>query len=416
LTSIIHRRNDCRACESKDLELVLPLKPTPIGDAFVTKEKLNIPQQSYPLDLYICKACGLAQIIDVIDPKILYGDYIYQTSSSLGLESHFNSYADTVISKCNLMDRSLIVDIGSNDGTLLEKFKDRGMTVLGIEPASHIASLASSRGIHTVENFFTPDLARELVNNHGHAKVITANNVFANIDDLMTMVTAIDRLLAKDGVFILESSYLADLVKNTVFDFIYHEHLSSFSVRPIQALFKRVGMEVAGLQRVPTKGGSLRYFIQRLGEGPLHEDGIVKEFLSLEEGMGLYTKKTYDDFSNKIDSLKREVRTFLSKAKEEKKTIAGFGASITGTTLIYHFEIGEFLDFMVDDNVAKQGRYSPGLHLPVLPTAVLAERRPDYVIALAWRYAEPFINKHISYLESGGSVIVPVPEFRVVSK
>ncbi len=416
MTSIIHRRNDCRACESKDLELVLPLKPTPIGDAFVTKEKLNIPQQSYPLDLYICKACGLAQIIDVIDPKILYGDYIYQTSSSLGLESHFNSYADTVISKCNLMDRSLIVDIGSNDGTLLEKFKDRGMTVLGIEPASHIASLASSRGIHTVENFFTPDLARELVNNHGHAKVITANNVFANIDDLMTMVTAIDRLLAKDGVFILESSYLADLVKNTVFDFIYHEHLSSFSVRPIQALFKRVGMEVAGLQRVPTKGGSLRYFIQRLGEGPLHEDGIVKEFLSLEEGMGLYTKKTYDDFSNKIDSLKREVRTFLSKAKEEKKTIAGFGASITGTTLIYHFEIGEFLDFMVDDNVAKQGRYSPGLHLPVLPTAVLAERRPDYVIALAWRYAEPFINKHISYLESGGSVIVPVPEFRVVSK
>jgi len=414
MADAIRRRSDCRGCGSRDVELVFSLKPSPIGDAYVTPERVNVPQPSYPIDLHMCRQCGLAQILDVIDPEILYGEYIYVTASSLGLVEHFRGYADSVTDRCRLSPGSLVVDIGSNDGTLLRRFQERGMRVLGVEPAAHIAAQATARGIKTIDKFFAPDLAKRMVAENGHAKVVTANNVFANIDDLMSWVNAVNELLASDGVFVFESYYLADLVQNMVFDFIYHEHLSAFSVKPIHALFERGGLELVAVQRVPTKGGSLRYFVQRPG-GPLARDGSVGEMRALEDNMGLYRKETFSAFTDKVSGLKEETRRFLAQAKTEGKNIAGFGASITGTTLIYHFEIGGYLDYLVDDNFAKQGRYSPGLHLPVLPSTALYERKPDCVVVLAWRYAEPFIKKNHAYLDSGGCFVIPVPEFKVVA-
>lgn len=414
MVDIIHRRSDCRGCGSHDLELVLSLKPSPIGDAYVSPELANIPQPSYPIDLHMCKQCGLAQLLDIIDPEILYGEYIYVTTSSMGLTEHFNSYADSVVDRCKLDKGALVVDIGSNDGTLLKRFQEHGMCVLGVEPAAHIAAQATANGIKTIDKFFTLDLAKQIVAEHGHAKLVTANNVFANIDDLMSWVNAVKELLASDGVFVFESYYLADLIQNMVFDFIYHEHLSAFSVKPIQALFEQVGLELIAVQRVPTKGGSLRYFVQRIKAGPLANDGSVNEMRALEDSMKLYCKDTFSAFANKINVLKEDTRNFLIKAKNDGKTIAGFGASITGTTLLYHFEIGEFLDYLVDDNPSKQGRLSPGLHLPVFPASILYERKPDYVVVLAWRYAEPFIVKNRTYLELGGNFVIPVPEFKVV--
>ncbi|MDP2330642.1 MAG: class I SAM-dependent methyltransferase [Reyranella sp.] len=412
MAEIIHRRSDCRGCGCAELELFFSLKPTPIGDAYVTADKVDVPQPSYPIDLFMCQRCGLAQLIDVIDPNVLYGDYIYVTASSLGLAEHFGSYADAVIKRANLRPGSLVVDLGSNDGTLLKQFKSRGMNVLGVEPASHIAAEATAAGVKTVDRFFTPAFAGQLAAEFGHAKVVTANNVFANIDDLKTWVDGIDALLAPDGVFVCESYYLADVLQNMVFDFIYHEHLSAFSVRPIQALFERAGLELAAVQRVPTKGGSLRYFVHRPG-GPVANDGSVAELLALEDRMGLYRKETYSAFAAKVDGLKDKTKALLTKLKAEGKSIAGFGASITGTTLIYHFEIGEFLDFLADDNPAKQGRFSPGLHLPVLPSTSLCQRKPDYVVILAWRFAGEIIRKNQAYLDGGGHFIVPVPELRV---
>jgi hypothetical protein len=414
--SVIHRRDSCRACESKKLELVFALKPSPIGDAYVTPEQCATPQPSYPIDLFMCRQCGLAQLSDVIEPDVLYADYIYVTSSSLGLAEHFDGYAVEVISKCHVPNGSLVVDIGSNDGTLLGKFKARGMRVLGVEPASHIAKAATAAGVTTVSAFFTSDLAAQLARDHGSASIITANNMFANVDDLYSLVKAIECLLAPDGVFVMESSYLGDLVDNLVFDFIYHEHLSSFSVRPVQELFKRVGLELAAVQHVPTKGGSLRYFLQRPTGGPLVVDGSVSDMLAWEERTGLYHEETFATFAATIDGLKKQLRNFLSEQRKMGKSIAGFGASITGTTLIYHFEIGEYLDYLVDDNTAKQGRFSPGLHLPVLPTSALLEKRPDCVVVLAWRYAEPFILKNGAYLDAGGTVVVPVPEFKIIRR
>lgn len=413
MANVIHRRNNCRGCGSHDLELMFSLKPSPIGDAYVSADKMNVPQPSYPIDLHICRDCGFAQILDVIDPEILYGEYIYVTASSVGLPEHFLSYAEGVIGRCKLKPGSLVVDIGSNDGTLLRCFRQQGMNVLGVEPAAHIAAHATANGVKTLARFFSPALAKEIVVASGPASVITSNNVFANIDDLASWVAAVGELLARDGVYVFESFYLADVVKNMVFDFIYHEHLSAFSVKPIKLLFERAGLELVAVEHVETKGGSLRYFVQRPG-GPLANDGSVAEFLAAEERMGLYRKETYAAFAEKIDRLKQKTREFLVNAKREGKSVAGFGASITGTTLIYHFEIGEYLDYLVDDNPAKQGRFSPGLHLPVYPTSALAERKPDYVLVLAWRFAGIFVEKNQAYLKSGGRVAVPVPEFRMI--
>jgi hypothetical protein len=411
---VIHRRPDCRGCGGRELDLVFALEPSPIGDAFVSKDRAGEAQPTYPIDVFMCKQCGLAQLLDVIDPDVLYGDYLYVTGSSYGLAQHFEQYAKSVVDRCKVTPGSLIVDLGSNDGTLLRPFKALGMKVLGVEPAKHIAAEATKNGVPTIGDYFTPNLAKRIVAEHGHAKVVTANNVFANIDELMPWVEGIDELLDSDGVFIFESFYLADLLENLVFDFIYHEHLTAFSVRPVRALFERVGLELVVAQRVPTKGGSLRYFIQRPG-GPLADDGSVAELLAHEEAMGLYDRQTYVDFAATVDGLKSKTRALLERVKSEGKTVAGFGASVTGTTLIYHFGIGQYLDYIVDDNPAKIGRLSPGLHLPVLASSAIEEKKPDLVIVLAWRYADLFIKQHQSYLANGGQFVVPVPEFRLVA-
>ena len=412
---VIYRRNDCRGCASRDLDLIFALKPTPIGDAYVTKEKVGVEQPLYPIDVYMCNQCGLAQLLDVIYPDVLYGDYLYVTGSSFGLAEHFAAYARQVVDRCHLVKGSLVVDLGSNDGTLLRPYKALGMDVAGVEPASHIAAEATRSGIPTYGEYFTPDLVKRLVAEKGNPKIVTANNVFANIDELNAWVEGINELLASDGVFIFESFYLADLVKNMVFDFIYHEHLTAFSVKPVRKLFEAVGLTLVAVERVPTKGGSLRYFIQRSG-GPLKDDGSVAELLAIEEKVKLYDKQTYLDFSAKIEGLKQQTHNHLSAAKAKGRTIAGFGASITGTTLIYHFELGGLIDYLVDDNPAKVGRFSPGLHIPVLPSSALEEKEPELTVALAWRYADLFIGQHPRYLADGGEFVVPLPEFRVVTR
>ena len=414
MPSVIYKRVTCRACGCGNLELIFSLRPTPIGDAYITSDNLNDPQPSYPIDLHMCADCGLAQLMDVIDPKVLYGDYLYITASSVTLADHFQEYAERVIGRCNLIPRSLVIDIGSNDGTLLRYFQIGGMSVLGVEPSPQIAAQASANGIKTISEFFSVATARNIVADYGKAKLITANNVFANIDDLQDWVEAIKIVLAKDGVFVFESYYLADVVKNMVFDFIYHEHLSAFSIKPIQALFNRMGLELFAVERVSTKGGSLRYFIQ-WGDGPLFKDGSVDLLRAQEEEMGLYDKEIYNKFSQKISVLKRDVCLTLARLKKEGKTIAGFGASITGTTLIYHFELGEYLDYLLDDNPAKQGKYSPGLHLPVYPAEEMYWRKPDYIVILAWRFAKIVIGKNSRYLNEGGSFLVPVPDLSIIN-
>jgi SAM-dependent methyltransferase len=413
MSDIIIRRDTCRLCSSRALDLALHLNPTPLADAYVPREQVEEVQPSYPLDLFLCRDCGYVQLLDVVQAEAVYRDYLYETTSSLGLVEHFSNYAGEVLSRTNLGEGSLVVDIGSNDGTLLRAFKDRGMRVLGVDPAREIARKATASGIQTLPEFFDARLAREIIGSHGPASLITCNNLFANVDDVTSLTESLRDLLTPDGIFVFESFYLADFICNMVFDFAYHEHLSYFSVRPLQKFFDRCKMELFDVERIGTKGGSLRYFVQRKGAArPLSP--IVGELAQAEKELGLDQPEAFAKFDREITSAKNALLQYLNQLKAEKKTIAGYGASATTTTLIYHFELCGLLDFIADDFAAKQNLFSPGCHIPVLPSTALYERKPDFVLVIAWRYVEPIARKHERYLAEGGHFIVPLPQLRVI--
>jgi SAM-dependent methyltransferase len=406
-------RDTCRLCCSRNLEIALHYVPTPPADAYVPYEAANIVQEVYPLDLYLCHDCGFSQVSDVIRADSIYVDYIYETKSSLGLVDHFKRYAAAVIDQYNPPPGALVIDLGSNDGTLLRFFKERGMTVLGVDPARDIALEATKAGLETLPEFFTAQLSHRIRAERGPATIITANNIYANVDELGDFTDSIRDLLAPDGVFVFESYYLSDLIKNMVFDFIYHEHLSSFSVKPLAGFFQRHGMELINAQRVPTKGGSLRYTAQLAG-GPRPVSPRVAELIADEERDGIGRIETFKAFAARIETAKQELRGLLTKLKQEGKTIAGYGAAATTTTLIYHFGLGDFLSFMVDEYARKQHVLSPGLHLPVLPPQALIDRKADYALIIAWRYVNPILEKNKAYRDQGGRFIVPLPTVEVV--
>ncbi len=413
MTDSVYRRDTCRLCDSRALELVLPLTPTPLADAYVSAQHLNEIQPIYPLDLYLCNDCGFAQLLNVVIPQAIYLDYIYETTSSLGLADHFGLYAREVLAHIHPPGNALVVDIGSNDGTLLRFFQERGLRVLGIDPAREIARQATASGIETLADFFTLDLSRKIKRERGPAAIITANNLYANVDDLSSLTEAIRDLLAPDGVFIFESFYLADWMQNMVFDFTYHEHLSYFSVKPLDAFFRHHDMELIDVQRVPTKGGSVRCTVQRSG-GQRQVAKTVLEMIALETRLGLHQAKTFKSFGSRIDESKRQVLDLVLRLISQGKTLAGYGASATTTTLIYHFGLGEKLTFIADDYTAKQNLFSPGYHIPVLPPHAIYERKPDYVLVLAWRYAVPIIKKHHDFIDHGGHFIVPLPDLKMI--
>lgn len=405
----VKQRKTCRLCGGEDLELVFPLAPSPLADSYVEETQLDAPQPCYPLDLHLCHHCGMVQLLTVVQPEGIYRDYLYETSSSLGLVDHFAVYARSILERLSPRAGALVVDLGSNDGSLLRAFKRAGHRVLGVDPAVEIARRASHEGVPTVPEFFTPELASRLRAEEGPAAVITANNLVANVDDLVGLTDSIRHLLDEDGVFVMESFYLVDWMQNMVFDFTYHEHLSYFAVKPLAAFFRARGMELFDVQRVPTKGGSVRYFVQRAG-GPRAVTSVVRELLALEERLAMDRAETFAAYGDRIQQLKAELHELLGT----EGNVAGYGASATSTTLIYHHDLGDTLDFLVDENPAKVGLYSPGHHLPVFSPGALLERRPARVLLLAWRYAEPIVKKNREYLEQGGEFILPLPRVEVV--
>jgi hypothetical protein len=408
-----YQRDTCRLCQSKNLEVVLSLEPTPLCDAYVLAKRLKEVQETYPLDLYLCRDCGYVHLTYVVDPENIYTDYLYVTTSSMGLANHFQMYAEEVLQRLNPKVGSLVVDMGSNDGTLLSYFKRKGMRVLGVEPAREIAKDATKSGIETLPEFFTSKLADQIEEKYGSAKIISINNLFANIDDLEGTAEGVCKLLSPDGVFVIESSYLGDMIKNMVFDFIYHEHLSYLSVNPLMKFFNRFNMELIDIQRVPTKGGSLRYYIQKKG-GPRAASPFVDEMVAYENDHRLDSVETYKSFSNEINARKLHLTKMIKELQKEGKTFAGFGGSATTTTLMYHFDLCDKIEYIVDDNPAKHDTYSPGCHIPVLSSDEIYERKPDYVIMFAWRYFEPIVKKHQKFIDQGGHFIVPLPELKVI--
>jgi len=352
--------------------------------------------------------------LTIIDPNYLFQDYVYVSGTSPVFVKHFEEYAKSVISEFDLHQGSLVVEIGSNDGTLLKFFQDAGMRVLGIDPAIEIAKKATDLGIETLPVFFNAELAKILRNERGPASIITANNVFAHVDDLIVFTQGVRWLLAEDGVFIFEVSYLVDVFEKTLFDTVYHEHLSYHSVSPLHQFFQAQGLELIEVTRVKTHGGSLRGIVQ-LSSGYRKVSKSVVNLISLESKLKLDKANTLKHYSNNIDKLKQQLQVLLYDLKQSGKNIVGYGAPAKATTLLYHFGLGpDMLDFIIDDSPLKQGLYSPGLHIPVLPSSALYEKNPDYILILAWNFSDPIIKNHLSFSKAGGKFIIPLPEVLIV--
>lgn len=408
-----YRRTTCRLCSSADVTIVLPMAPTPVADDYVFGDRATAPQPAYPLDLYQCRNCGHVQLLDVVNPDILFGNYTYATSVSLGLTEHFRRYSEEMIERTGMKPGALVVEIGSNDGTLLRFFKDKGMRVLGVDVARGIAQQATVSGIPTLPSYFTADLGREIRRDHGAALLVAANNVFAHADDLGDVADGVREVLRDDGVFVFEVSYLVDIVEKMLFDTVYHEHLCYHSIKPFQRFFAVHGMELFDVQRIASKGGSIRGFVQCAG-GPRPPAPIVDELVQLETAMGVDRMAVFKGLHERLQGVKRDLLSVVDRLRVEGKTIAGYGASATVTTLSHYFDLGARLAYLVDDNPKKHGSFSPGHHLQVFPSEALYERRPDYVIVLAWAYAEPILRRHERYVSEGGRFIVPMPTVRIV--
>jgi SAM-dependent methyltransferase len=412
----VKHKTDCRLCGSTRLDHVLPIRPSAIGDAFVTADRLSEEQELYPLDCYLCLDCGHLQNLDVVDPDILFRDYTYRTSVSLGLVEHFKRYAQSVVSLLEIPKGSLVVEMGSNDGSLLKAFKNEGMRVQGVDPARDIAAAATADGVPTTPDFFTSALAGRIRSEQGEAKLFCANNVFAHIDNMSDVVKGIRTLLADDGAFVFEVSYIVDMIDNMVFDTIYHEHVSHHALIPLEAFLNKHDMTLFQVARTGTKGGSIRAFAQPKSTGKRPRAAELSQLIAEEERRGITKPQIYRDWFEAIENRKRKVLAVLDKAIAEGKTVAAYGASTTTTTLLYHFELESRVKFIVDDNTLKHGRFSPGAHIPVLPSSELATSKPDIVVILAWIYAEPILKRNQAYIDAGGQFLVPLPEPQIVDK
>ena len=409
-------RARCRMCESSNLEKVMALTPTPPGNNFLKQIELDLPEPTYPLDLYFCQECHHLQLGHVVDPKILYQkDYFYVSGTSSKFVEHMRNYAVDMIQRFALKLGDLVVDIGSNDGTCLRSFKESGMTrFLGVDPATKIAQRATESGIETVGDFFSHELAVHLRKQHGPATFITSHNACAHIDHLDDVTRGVQHWLADDGVFVLEVGYLLDVYENTWFDTIYHEHLDYHTVAPFKKLFARAGMKLIGAQRVSPQGGSIRVMAQKIN-GPRSDDCSAEALIALEQRSGLDRPETFIQFGRRINEVGAQLRSLIKSLKANSKTIAGYGAATKSTTLLSHFGLGnDDLAFIIDDNPLKQGLFAPATHIPVLATEELYRRRPDYLLILAWNFAEPIMASHQKYTDDGGKFIVPMPVPRII--
>ena len=387
-------------CNSNRLSKTVSLSPTPPGNDFLSEEELGRDEPLYPLDLYFCEDCYHVQLGHVVNPLVLYQkNYTYVSATSKQFVNHLKSYAHDMIKKFNLNSNSLVIDIGSNDGTCLSFFQDNGMKVLGVDPATEIAQKASENGIETIADFFNYDLALELRTKYGLAAYVTSHNACAHIDNLLDVVKGVECWLDEDGVFVLEVGYLVDVYNNTWFDTIYHEHLDFHTVAPFEKLFEHAGMEIIGVDRISPQGGSIRVISQKKN-GKFQRESSVDELINLERELGLDKAKTFYEFEDKINLVREKLHKLINKLKADNKTIAGFGAPTKATTLMNHFGIDEnILDFIVDDNPLKQGLYTPISHIPVLSAEALYERKPDYVLILSMELCRPYNEECIKNIQ-----------------
>jgi SAM-dependent methyltransferase len=414
---LYERLPGCVLCRSADMYEAVPLEPMPIATpnySIPEGVSSDVFREGVPLGIFQCRDCGHLQVMHIGNPELQYRDYVYTTSISLGLPEHFRTYAADIIAGYALPADGLVVEVGSNDGTLLRAFRETGRRVIGIDPARRIAEEASAAGIPTLAEFFGADVAGSVLRSHGQASLIIANNVMANLANLDDVAAGIANLLAPDGVFVFETQYGADVVERTLLDTVYHEHISYFLLKPLATFFSQHGLELFDVERVSTKGGSFRAFVQRAGASRPVSTRLT-QLIEREVREGMYEGAFYGRVERDLLQIRGQLRTLIDDTRTAGRGVAGYGVSVGTTTLLAQFQVAGDIDFLVDDAPGKDpALVGPGYSIPVVDREEMARRNPGIVIVFAWRYAQAIFARNEAYLTGGGAFVIPLPTVSVV--
>src|SRR3990167_5151951 len=405
MLSKIKQKNNCGLCNSINLKQIINLGNIPLAGLYLKKEEIDT-EKYYPLALNLCLKCGCVQVSHIISPEILYKDYRYL--SSVPLSEHFKQYAEEMNSRFLTKD-SFIVEIGSNDGVLLKPLKNMGFNVLGVDPAINIAKKAIGKGVDTITNYFTPRLARRIVENKQQSDAIFANNVLAHIEHLDKVFEGIKILLKEDGFGVFEVNYLVDLVEKVQYDIIYHEHHYYHTVTALFPFLDRFGFEIFDVKRIPTHFGSIRVYFKNKGINKYRNTDSLKKLSDMEKKMGLFFPDTYKNFMERVIEKKDKLIKKILEIKNEYKTVVGYGASVRANILLNFCGITILmLDYIVDESPERYGRYTPGTHIPIYPPSKFREEYPDYALLLAFSYKDMIMEKEKEFIKQGGEFIMPI--------
>lgn len=398
----------CRSCGGDDLQVFLSLGDLPLSDGFLAADALQREEPRFPLDVAFCPDCTLVQILETVPPEQLFdADYPYFSSFTDTLLQHSAANVAARIAEKRLNGNSLVVELASNDGYLLQYYREQGIPVLGIDPAAGPVAAARARGIETLQEFFGRGLAMQLAADGRRADVIHANNVLAHVADTNGFVAGIAALLKEDGMAVIEVPYVREMIEQGQFDTIYHEHLCYFSVTALRRLFQRHGLALNRVEPLAIHGGSLRLFVAR--QEP--DDRPAAEYLQAERRAGMDRLEYYAGFSERVGRIRSGLVALLGGLKRQGARVVGYGAAAKGTILLNFAGLGsDVLEYVVDRNVHKQGRYIPGVRLPIVSPARILQEQPDYLLILPWNFKEEIMEQQSEYRRRGGRFIVPVPE------
>jgi hypothetical protein len=404
----------CRACDAQLYFTLVDLGMSPLCESYIAKDRLNSVEHFFPLHVYVCDQCFLAQLEEYVAIEEIFVEYAYFSSFASSWVNHARHYVETITNRLGLGRHSLVIELASNDGYLLQHFLPLGIPVLGVEPAANVADVAVAKGIPTRVQFFSTAMARKMVDEGSQADLIIGNNVLAQVPDLNDFVAGTKLLLKPNGVVTMEFPHLLELIHQNQFDTIYHEHFSYFSFLSVERIFARHGIVLFDVEILSTHGGSLRIYGRHAEDATKPVTAAVQSIKASECAAGMERLETYATFSQQVQETKRRLLEFLIDARRDGKHIAGYGAPGKGNTLLNYCGIRtDFLDYTVDRNTYKQGKFLPGTHIPVFAPEKIQETKPDYVLILPWNLKDEIMGQ-LSYIRDwGGRFVVPIPELQI---